>query len=462
MTNTDTFLSPIEKPRGLLKKLAYAMTRWQFGKVLTPVKVVYACSLRSQQEEVNRTERNGPFDLIRLVWPGNIAMPRIETGWYQAAAALALVLIVSFSTKLVAAEAGRPPAISGYAPVNGLKMYYEVYGDARPDKLPLVLLHGGGSTIETTFAKVLPALAQNRQIIAFEQQGHGRTADIADRPFSFEQSADDTVALLDQLKVEQADLFGFSNGGNIAMRVAIRQPHRVRKLVVASAMFRRDGLYPEVWEFMNRATLENMPPVLQEAYRRVAPHPEQLRVFHDKCATRMREFKDWPADDVRSIAAPTLVMVGDADSVRPEHAVELFRLLPRSKLAVLPGGHGAYIGEATAGRLEDAKLRFGDASAAAKGSRVPELVVAMIEEFLDAPMPDRKVEKSAATPSRPEDWPGLFEQHLNAGDLESVEALYEPEARFVSKSGETGPIPVVSPRIHRPALRGLMFSRKSK
>jgi uncharacterized protein (TIGR02246 family) len=359
------------------------------------------------------------------------------------------------STPLVAAEAGRPQAINGYAPVNGLKMYYEIYGDTRQDKPPLVLLHGGGSTIETTFAKVLPALAQNRQIIAFEQQGHGRTADIADRPFSFEQSADDTAGLLDQLKVEQADLFGFSNGGNIAMQVAIRHPHRVRKLVVASAMFRRDGLYPEVWEFMNRATLENMPPELQEAYRQVAPHPDQLRVFHDKCATRMREFKDWPADDVRSIEAPTLVMVGDADSVRPEHAVELFRLLPRSKLAVLPGGHGAYIGEATAGRLEDAKLQFGDGGAATKGSRVPELVVAIIEEFLDAPLPEGRVEKSAATPSRPEDWPSQFEQHLNAGNLEAVVELYEPDAHFVAASGE---IEVGRERI-RPVLANMIEAK---
>ena len=249
----------------------------------------------------------------------------------------------------------------GYAPVNGLKMYYEIHGEAQRQVPPLVLLHGGGSTIDTTFGKVLPSLAKTRQVIAFEQQGHGRTADIADRPFSFEQSADDAAALLEHLKIEKADFFGFSNGGNIALQIAIRHPSRVRKLVVASAMFKRDGLYPEVWEFMKRSTLQDMPQVLQEAYRKVSPHPEQLSTFHDKCAKRMLEFKDWRPEDIQSIEAPTLLMIGDADSVRPEHAVEMFRLLPRAQLAVLPGGHGAYIGEVSAARLEDSQVRIGAA-----------------------------------------------------------------------------------------------------
>jgi pimeloyl-ACP methyl ester carboxylesterase len=261
--------------------------------------------------------------------------------------------------------------------------------------VPLVLLHGGGSTIETTFGRVLPALAKSRQVIAIEQQGHGRTADIVDRPFSFEQSADDTAALLAQLKIEQADFFGFSNGGNIALEIAIRQPSRVRKLVVASAMTRRDGLYPEVWEFMKRSTPESMPPALQAAYRQLSPHPERLTSFHDKCAKRMLEFKDMPADDIRSIAAPTLLIIGDADSVRPEHAVEMFRLLPRAQLAVLPGGHGAYIGEVSGARREDSQVRLGAPGDAAKSeSKVPGLTVALIEEFLDSPLPASALQNS--------------------------------------------------------------------
>lgn len=226
---------------------------------------------------------------------------------------------------------------TGYAPVNGLRLYFEVHGTPRPGHPPLVLLHGGGDTIETSFKQILPVLAHHRQVIAFEQQGYGRTADIADRPFSFEQSADDTAVLLTHLGIEQADLLGFSNGGTIALQVAIRHPRQVRKLILVSTLFGRDGVDPSFWEFMQNARLENMPLELQEAYRRVAPQPENLRLMHDKAAQRMRDFRDIPREALRAIEAPALVVVADADVVRPEHAVELTRLLPRTRLAILPG-----------------------------------------------------------------------------------------------------------------------------
>ena len=229
------------------------------------------------------------------------------------------------------------PAQTGYAPVNGLRIYYEIHGVANPARPPLVLLHGGGDTIKTSFDHVLSALARDRQIVAFEQQGYGHTADIAGRPFSFEQSADDTAALLEYLHIGRADFFGFSNGGTIALQVAIRHPRIVRKLVVTSGFFKRDGGYPWFWDAMAHAQLENMPKELKEAYHEVAPHPENLQTFFDKSAQRMRNFKDITADAIRGIAAPTLVIVGDADVMRPEHAVETFRLLPHAQLAVLPG-----------------------------------------------------------------------------------------------------------------------------
>ena len=239
---------------------------------------------------------------------------------------------------LSAARGGvKQPVQTGYAPVNGLRIYFEIHGLADPARSPLVLLHGGGDTIMTSFGDILPELARGRQIIAFEQQGYGHTADIAERPFSFEQSADDTAALLNYLHIETADLFGFSNGGTIALQVAIRHPKAVRKLVLASALSTRDGAYPWLWEAMANARLENMPKELQDAYRQVAPHPENLPMFHDKAAQRMRDFKDIPADAIRGIAAPALVIVGDADVIRPEHAVEMFRALPHAQLAMLPG-----------------------------------------------------------------------------------------------------------------------------
>lgn len=225
---------------------------------------------------------------------------------------------------------------TGYAPVNGLEIYYEIHGEADPSRPPLALLHGGGDTIGTSFGRILPELARDRQVIAFEQQGYGRTADIVDRPFTFEQSADDAAALLEHLKVERADFFGFSNGGTIAMQIAIRHPEIVRRIVAASALLKRDGAPPPFWEFMANARLENMPQELQQSYLEVAPHPENLRLFHDKAAQRMRDFKDIPEESIRGVAAPTLIVVGDGDVVTPEHAVETFRLLPNAQLAILP------------------------------------------------------------------------------------------------------------------------------
>jgi pimeloyl-ACP methyl ester carboxylesterase len=223
---------------------------------------------------------------------------------------------------------------TGYAPVNGLRMYYEIHGPA--SSVPLVLLHGGGDTIETSFGELLPVLARRRQVIAFEQQGCGRTADIPDRPFSFEQSADDTIAFLDYLHVDCADLFGFSNGGSIALHVAMRRPKAARRLVVITALMKRDWADSQFWESMKSAQLDVMPGVLREAYLKVAPHPENLESFFYKSRNRMRDFKDVPDHAIGSITAPTLVISSDRDVMRPEGAVGLFRLLPHAQLAILP------------------------------------------------------------------------------------------------------------------------------
>ena len=279
---------------------------------------------------------------------------------------MAVILITFLSTGPVVGLEGAPQLKSGYAPVNGLKMYYEIHGAANGKNTTLVLLHGGGSTIDTSFGSVLQSFAKTRQVIAFEQQGHGHTADIHDRPFTFEQSADDAAALMQHMKIEKADFFGYSNGGNIALQIAIRHPKLVRRLVVASAMFKRNGLYPEFWESMRRATLESMPAELREAYLRVAPHPENLRTIHDKSAKRMLEFKDWKPEDIQAIVAPTLIITGDADIVRPEHAVEMLRLLPHAQLAILPGTDHMMLVKRT------------------------DWLVSMIVTFLNSPMPGPK------------------------------------------------------------------------
>jgi pimeloyl-ACP methyl ester carboxylesterase len=260
---------------------------------------------------------------------------------------------------------------TGYADVNGLKMYYEIHGHDT-GKPVLVLIHGGGSTITTTFGTILPFVAKNRKILAVELQGHGHTADI-NRPESFEQDADDVAALLQQLNIKQADFFGFSNGASTALQMGIRHPDAARKLVVVAGAVKKSDLPPQFWEGMNHATIENMPAKLKDAYRSVAPHPEDFIRMFNKDVQRMLTFKDFRTEDIHAIQAPTFIINGDADIVLPEHAVELFRLLPRARLAILPGGHGECIGE-----IEYAE----------KHSRLPELTASMIEEFLDSPIPE--------------------------------------------------------------------------
>jgi pimeloyl-ACP methyl ester carboxylesterase len=261
---------------------------------------------------------------------------------------------------------GTRNARGSYASVDGLEMYYEIHGTGRP----LVLLHGGLTTIDTSFGKALPSLAQTWQVIAVEQQAHGHTVDI-DRPLDFAQMADDTAALLRRIGVKQADFFGYSDGGNVALGIAIRHPDLVRKLAIAGTNYNNDGLYPEILEFLRHANAEDMPAVLRDAYTRVAPKPDDWATLVDKVARLGVDFKGWQPEDIRSIKAPALVMIGDADIVRPEHAVEMFRLLPHAQLAVLPGtDHGM--------RLDR-----------------PEWLLSMLAAFLDAPMPEATVGATA-------------------------------------------------------------------
>jgi pimeloyl-ACP methyl ester carboxylesterase len=174
-------------------------------------------------------------------------------------------------------------------------------------------------------------------VIAFEQQGFGHTADIPDRPFTFEQSADDTAALLAHLRVERADLFGFSNGGTIALHVAMRHPARVRRIAACTAIMQRAWVPGPFWEGMKAAQPDAMPAVLRDAYLAVAPRPEDFETFFFKCRDRMRDFQDVSDEAIRAIRSPTLVLSSDRDVMLPEGAVALFRLLPHAQLAILPG-----------------------------------------------------------------------------------------------------------------------------
>jgi pimeloyl-ACP methyl ester carboxylesterase len=221
---------------------------------------------------------------------------------------------------------------SNYFSINNLKMYYEIHGTGKP----LILLHGGLTTIDSSFGKVLPELSKSWQVIAIEQQGHGHTADI-DRPMTYEQMAEDTAALLKSLRIESANFIGYSDGGIVALGIAIRHPGLVRKLVVAGANYNNNGLYPEILQFFKNAKVEDVGSEMQNEYTRVAPRAEDWPKLVAKATNMAATWKGWRSEDIRSINAPVLVIIGDDDIVRPEHAVEMFRLIPHCQLAVLPG-----------------------------------------------------------------------------------------------------------------------------
>jgi pimeloyl-ACP methyl ester carboxylesterase len=264
------------------------------------------------------------------------------------------------------------PPRTGYAPVNGLRMYYEIHGSGEP----LVLLHGSFGAIDL-WGPILTTLAETHQVIAVELQGHGHTADIIDRPLAYEQMADDVAALMAHLDIAQADVVGYSMGGTTGLQLAIRHPDLVRKLVAVSPNYRSDGYYPELL-----AGLQMMGPEIfagtpeQEAYLRHAPRPEDFPVLVAKLKVLPQSFA-FPDEDVAAIAAPVVVAIGDSDVVRPEHAVALFRLL------------GGGVPSDLTGRMADSQLAIlpGTTHRSIVTERAAQLL-AVIEPFLTAPMPD--------------------------------------------------------------------------
>ena len=266
----------------------------------------------------------------------------------------------------------RTPPETGYAPVNGLQMYYEVHGSGG---IPLVLLHGGLFNIDLQFGELLPSLAAGRQVIAADFQGHGRTNDI-DRPLTCTDLASDVVGLLQHLRVAQADVFGFSVGGGVALDLAIRHPELVRKLIVSSASFHRDGDRSENSDALASMTVDMIAGTpMEQEYRAKSPHPDRLQDLLDKLGKFDQGFPGWSDADIQGIAAPTLITVGDCDAVYLDHMVRFLQLrggdvngdvvgVPASQLAVFPG----------------TTHFFGLARSA--------LVLDVVLTFLDAPLPD--------------------------------------------------------------------------
>jgi pimeloyl-ACP methyl ester carboxylesterase len=270
-----------------------------------------------------------------------------------------------------APEAGPAPE-TGYAPVNGLQMYYEVHGSG---DTPLLLLHGGLFNIDLQFGELLPSLAASRKVVAADFQGHGRTND-TERPLTSAGLASDIVGLLEHLRVAQADVFGFSVGGAVALHLAIRHPELVRKLIVSSVSFHPDGDRPENREAVGAMTVDMVAGTpMEQEYLAKSPHPDRLQDLLDKLGTFDHGFAGWSDADIQGIAAPTLITTGDCDAVRLDHVVRFLQLrggdvngdflgVPPSQLAVFPG----------------TTHFFGLARTA--------LVLDVVQTFLDAPLPE--------------------------------------------------------------------------
>lgn len=231
------------------------------------------------------------------------------------------------------------PSQAGYADVNGLSLYYEVYGLG----YPLVLIHGGGSTIDTSFGRIIPLLAKNRQLIALELQAHGRTAD-RDTPLSFQQDAADVAALLQRLGIRKADMLGFSNGGQTTIEMALRYPDMLNRIILASAFTRRDAISAEFWTVFNQATIDLLPSALKDGFLTVNNNHAALQRMFERDVERMKNFTGWPDDVIASIKTPTLIINATQDVAPVEHAVLMHRLIAGSELAIFPGGHGDYLG----------------------------------------------------------------------------------------------------------------------
>ncbi|MGC3943082.1 MAG: alpha/beta hydrolase [Chryseolinea sp.] len=266
--------------------------------------------------------------------------------------------MTTVSTSISAQTTGK------YTKVNGLNMYYEIHGTG----YPLVLIHGGGSTLETTFGRILPALAKTNKVIAVEMQAHGHTADI-NRDMTFEQDADDIAELLKQLNITKANIFGFSNGASTTLYLAIRHPQFVNRIIVASTMYNRAGAFTGFWDMMKQATFEGMPQPYKDAFLNINPDKEALYAMYKRDVTRMQNFTELTQQDIQSIAVPALVICGNQDVVTVEHATEMFRTMKQANLAVFPGGHGDYMGELTT-------LKPGDESTP--------VALPIIENFLSA------------------------------------------------------------------------------
>lgn len=245
------------------------------------------------------------------------------------------------------------PVEKGHKQVNGIQMYYEIYGSGKP----LVLIHGGGGSILFDYKEIISRFENKFQLIGIDLQNHGMT-DHRDIPETFEEDADDVAALLKELNIEKASFWGFSNGGSTVMQLAHRHPKIIDKLIVASAFYKKNGMMDGFFESMIDVTLESMPELLKINFLNLNPDFSKLENMFDKDSKRMQTFEDWDEKILTSIKAPTLFISGDKDIIKPEHVVEMWRLVEGSQLMILPATHGSYMMADFGGNVDENLIDF--------------------------------------------------------------------------------------------------------
>lgn len=245
------------------------------------------------------------------------------------------------------------PVEKGHKQVNGIKMYYEIYGSGNP----LVLIHGGGGSILFDYKEIILRLEDKFQLIGIDLQNHGMS-EHRDIPETFEQDAHDVVVLLKEINIGKASFWGFSNGGNTVMQIAHIYPEIVEKLIIASAFYKKEGMMEGFFEGMMEVSLDSMPEALKINFLNLNPDFSALENMFDKDSKRMQTFKDWSEDILKSIQSPALFISGDKDVMKPEHVVEMWRLVKNSQLMILPATHGSYMMADFKGNLDKNLINF--------------------------------------------------------------------------------------------------------
>ena len=261
--------------------------------------------------------------------------------------AASLALSPAFCSEQASPQGHMQASKTGYVAVNGVNYYYEIHGDGEP----LLLLHGGLGNIDM-FGPVLPILAGKRQVIGVDLHGHGRTA-LGDRPIDLVAQGDDMASIVKKLGHENVDVLGYSLGAGVAFQLAVQHPEKVRRLVLVSGAYARDGFYPEMLAQQAQVgagmaeMMKDTP--MYEMYAAVAPHPQDFPKLLDQMGALMRAPYDWSAD-VKKLGMPVMLIYGDSDMFRPEHIVKFYQLLgggfrdagwmrehmPQNRLAILP------------------------------------------------------------------------------------------------------------------------------